>query len=305
MKVVILGANGMLGSMVTQVLGAEPTLDLSITGRTKKALTFVGVNFRNVHFLDAHSCKASDLATVLEGATWAINCIGVIKPYIHEDNPQETETALRINALFPHLLAAAGERASCRIVQIATDCVYSGLKGGYVETDPHDAGDVYGKTKSLGEVSTPWMHHLRCSIIGPERQGRLSLLEWFLGQDTGAHVHGFTNHLWNGVTTLHFARICRGIITENMALPRLCHVVPKAALTKAELLSLMASVYRRTDIEIHPGPAAIAIDRTLGANQPDVNYSLWRAAGYVASPSLEQMLSELAAWSFQSEKEQA
>lgn len=302
MKVVILGASGMLGSMVTQILGADSTLDLNITVKPKETLGWGGVNFRNINFLDAFSCTAQELATVLEGATWAVNCIGVIKPYIHDDNPQETETALRINALFPHLLAAAGEQTGCRIIQIATDCVYSGLKGGYTETDPHDALDVYGKTKSLGEVSSPWMHHLRCSIIGPERQGRLSLLEWFLGQDKGAHVHGFTNHLWNGVTTLHFARLCRGIIAENSVLPSLCHVVPEAPLSKADLLGLMASAYGRTDIEIHPGPAAVAVDRTLGTGQPDVNLSLWRAANYSAPPSLAQMLNELANWNLEFKK---
>jgi len=304
MKVVILGANGMLGSMVARVFGNEPFLDLHFTVRSKDVLN-PGEGARNVHSLDAYSCSVSDLGSILEGATWAINCIGMIKPYIHDDNRQETEAALRINALFPHLLAAAGERVGCRIIQIATDCVFSGLKGGYTETDHHDAWDVYGKTKSLGEVSSPWMHHLRCSIIGPERQGRISLLEWFLGQGKGAHVHGFTNHLWNGVTTLHFARLCRGIIEENRELPGLCHVLPDASLTKANLLSLMALAYGRTDIEIHPGPAAIAIDRTLGTCHSDLNLSLWKAAGYSAPPSLGQMMNELAVWTLESERDHA
>lgn len=304
MKVVILGANGMLGSMVGRALRVETSLDLHFTVRSRDVLTSSGGG-QNVHILDAYSCGVSDLAAILEGATWAINCIGMIKPHIHDNNQKETESALRINALFPHLLAVAGERVGCRIIQIATDCVYSGLKGRYIETDPHDAFDVYGKTKSLGEVSSPWMHHLRCSIIGPERQGRISLLEWFLGQDRGAHVQGFTNHLWNGVTTLHFARICRGIIGENRELPGLCHVLPEAPLTKANLLALMAVAYGRTDIDIHPGPAAIAIDRTLGTRHSDLNLSLWRAAGYDAPPSLAQMMNELATWCLESEKEHA
>ena len=286
---------GMLGATVTRVLAADPALSLRVTTRAG------GWPDAPAHWeqatLDAERCSVAELATVLQGADWAINCIGVIKPYIHSDNPRETEAALRINALFPHLLAAAGAQTGCRVLQVATDCVYSGLKGHYLEADPHDAWDAYGKTKSLGEVASPWLRHIRCSIIGPELKGRLSLLEWFLGQAPGARVRGFTNHHWNGVTTLHFARLCRGILAENLDLPQLCHVVPAAPLSKDELLGLMAATYGRGDIAIEPGPGPEPIDRTLATSQDGLNRALWRAAGYAEPPSLATMLHELAEWS--------
>jgi dTDP-4-dehydrorhamnose reductase len=297
MKVVVLGASGMLGSTVARVLGAVPELELSVTCRAPVDLRHSDLHELEARTLDVCTCSGNELVEVLKGADWAINCIGLIKPYIHDGNPAESEAALRINALFPHLLTAVAERTGCRILQIATDCVYSGQKGAYTETDPHDAWDVYGKTKSLGEVASPWMHHLRCSIIGPEFKSRLSLLEWFLGQGRGATVKGYTNHRWNGITTLHFARLCQGVITGATIPPGLCHVLPAEALSKAQLLGLMAEAFGRRDINIQPLPAAESIDRTLDTTRPDLNLALWGAAGYASPPGLGQMLEELAAWS--------
>src|SRR5262249_51893972 len=158
------------------------------------------------------------------------------KPYIRDDNAAEVERAVDVNASFPHRLARAAEQTGTRVIQIATDCVYSGTRGQYIEANEHDARDVDGKTKSLGEVNSPAVHHLRCSIIGPELKGHASLLDWFTRQPRGASVRGFLNHRWNGVTTLQYGRICRGIIRQQMALPRLIHVVPADVVSKADLL---------------------------------------------------------------------
>jgi dTDP-4-dehydrorhamnose reductase len=97
--------------------------------------------------LDASECDIQAIQKVINGAEWVINCIGVIKPYIHDDNAAEIERALRVNAVFPHLLAHAASECDARVLQIATDCVYSGEKGNYGELDKHDVLDVYGKTK--------------------------------------------------------------------------------------------------------------------------------------------------------------
>ena len=225
-----------------------------------------------------------------------MNCIGVIKPLIHDDNASEVEQAVRINALFPHLLArwTAGH---ARVLQIATDCVYSGTKGGYTETDVHDALDVYGKTKSLGEVHAPHVHHLRCSIIGPEMKEPRSLLEWFLGQSPGT-VKGFVNHNWNGVTTLHFAKVCAGIIKREISLPHSQHVVPSGAVTKCEMLQQFARCYGRDDVTVRPTEAAVVIDRTLTTGNQDLNRELWNAAGYAEPPSVPQMIEELALFDY-------
>ena len=251
--IVILGGSGMLGSMMT------------------KALDMDFQSFSRPEF------DAEDSAIYVNYGDTVINCVGVIKPYCFD-----VERAIKVNSLFPYTLPHGS-------LQIATDCVYSGSKGKYVETDPHDATDVYGKTKSLGEADH--LHNLRCSIIGPEQKSHLSLLDWFLSQEVD-EVKGFTNHLWNGITTLHFARICQGIIREEIELPPLQHIVPADVVTKAELLQLIADAYGKK-IKIVPTEADQPVDRTLATHDPALNRVIWQAAGYKQPPTIKQMIEEL------------
>lgn len=298
--VAVIGASGMLGSMVLDVLSQDEDLKLISTVRTKKLAELERSKFKNVDWrlLDVEKDNTAELRSAIHGASYIVNAIGVIKPYIHDDNPVETERAIKVNSLFPYKLAQLAVANRAQILQITTDCVYSGSRGSYVETDRHDALDVYGKSKSLGEALLPNVHNLRCSIIGPENKGYLSLLEWFLHLPRNAHIEGYINHRWNGITTLHFARICLGIIQKNVKLPPLQHIVPKDVVTKAELLRLFASEYNRGDIVITPTNAKIAIDRTLATKNESLNRELWRAAGYEEPPSISQMIAELARYSF-------
>src|ERR1700722_1108772 len=193
MKIAILGSTGMLGSTVLQYLRQQGDYDILASNRYQ---------------CDAEIITVELLTVLLRGCDYAINCIGIIKSSIGE-HPHSAFRAIKVNSVFPYQLAQAANLAGCRVLQIATDCVFSGRASGYDELSAHDPEDVYGKTKSLGEVRSPYVRHLRCSIIGPN--GPKSLLDWFLSQPQGARVAGFTNHFWNGITTLAFARICHGI----------------------------------------------------------------------------------------------
>ncbi|MBI3130019.1 MAG: sugar nucleotide-binding protein [Acidobacteria bacterium] len=297
-RVVILGATGMLGSAVLDVLRSPSfgDLDLKIKATTRSGAQAEQWHSVEVVPFDAGGNTVEDLCKILSDCDWAINCIGLIKHHIKDDNRALTERAVRVNALFPHLLAEASQRTGCRILQIATDCVYSGGKGGYVESDVHDAGDVYGQTKSMGEVHAPNVHHLRCSIIGPEAQGGVSLLAWLLGQPEGARIQGYTNHHWNGLTTLQFAKICGGIIRQDLALPHLCHIIPSNVLHKGSLLQSLARTFGREDIQIDLRPAPLGVDRSLGTLNPELNQRLWAACGYTEPLSLDGMIDELSDW---------
>jgi dTDP-4-dehydrorhamnose reductase len=248
--------------------------------------------------LDVDSCTQSSLADLLKHYDWVINAIGVIKPYIHDDNAVEVERAIRVNAQFPYILAHAAQATGCRVIQIATDCVFSGALGSYGESAPHDALDAYGKTKSLGEVRSSMVFHLRCSIVGPEPRAHVSLLDWFLRQPTHSQLNGYTNHSWNGITTLHFARLCHGIMAADMDPRPLHHVIPADVVSKAHLLEQFARAYGRADVTIVPADAKVRVDRTLTTEDADVNAQLWKAAGYVTPPSVQQMVAELASWPF-------
>ena len=292
-KVLVLGGSGMLGSMVVDVLSRNPALNVTATVRD--------------------ATLAAQCGSRLPGAAWRVfrfdrdpymvvaddgRLIGITKPLIRDDQPSEVERAVDVNARLPHLLGELARGADARILQIATDCVYSGSRGEYVESDPHDALDVYGKTKSLGESFQENVHHLRCSIIGPEPKDFKFLIEWFRRQPRDATVKGFVNHRWNGVTTLHFARLCEGIITRGLSLSHLQHVVPSGSMTKAAMLHAFAAAFARRDVRIEDVEAGTIIDRTLETNDSDLNGRLWDAAGYAEPPTVPAMIEELGAFDY-------
>ncbi|RKY11994.1 MAG: NAD-dependent dehydratase [Planctomycetota bacterium] len=299
-KVLVLGASGMLGSMVTDFLSRDEDLSVMATVRTPELRDMVSGRVGDVDwelFEIKDEIQTTEQLRRFKNPDWIVNAIGIIKPYARDGKPREVERAIVGNACFPYWLAEAFEK-SC-ILQIATDCVYSGAKGNYVESDKHDALDVYGKTKSLGEVVLANINHLRCSIIGPEPKSYVSLLEWFRRQPKNAKISGFTNHLWNGVTTLHFAKICHGIIKNNVELPHLQHLIPDRDITKHDLLYCFGRCFRRSDIEITATSAENEIDRTLATENEDLNAELWQNAGYRGRPpTVPEMVEELAAFDY-------
>ena len=276
-KTVILGKTGMLGSEVEKVF-RESGLKIITPER---------------NILDAQYCTIENILDVINGADYIINCIGIIKPYIHKDNLNEIQRAIEVNGLFPYKLALAAQKAEMRVIQIATDCVFDGIKGGYKEDDKHNASDVYGKTKSLGEIKADNFLNLRCSVIGREQKSYLSLLEWFLNQPKGAKVKGFKNHLWNGITTNIFAKICRGIVLNSAFMPGLQHIVPSDVVSKAEMLHIFAKVFKRDDMQIEDINSETGINRILSTNNKAQNEYLWKISGCEKILSIREMIEEL------------
>ena len=302
-KVVVLGASGMLGSMVVDVLASEERLEVRGTVRSEdlRAVCCARIPQADWTLFDAGSGDDAGLAHAVEAADWVVNAIGLTKPYIHDDDAAQVEAAIMINAAFPYRLAREAARSGARVVQIATDCVYSGMAGRYRESATHDALDAYGKTKSLGEANLPNVHLLRSSIIGPEPKTYAFLLEWLRRQPAGATVNGYLDHLWNGVTTLAFARICCAVVRGAVTLSSVQHVVPAGDVTKAELLKDIARAYGRGDIHIEPVQAPSSIDRTLRTEHSQELADLWAAAGYSATPSVAEMVAEVASYPFRLE----
>lgn len=234
-KVVVFGQSGMLGSMVMHRLSETP--GFVVTGTTRNQL-------------DAENLEKLDVQlAALPVCDFVVNCIGIIKPYCRDDDPDGVRRAIKVNAGFPHILERWAREHSVRVLQIATDCVYSGTRGFYKESDPHDAWDVYGKTKSLGEVHSPYVLNIRTSVIGPEIKGRLSLLEWVLSHPSGSILDGYAHHHWNGVTTLQYADLCAMIINEPAIFDDLVgtnpvhHFVPNRPINKRDLVALLSDVF--------------------------------------------------------------
>ncbi len=289
-KIVVLGGSGMLGIGVMAALRDFGVTDFAYSTRTGESASGFE-SFEHFSF-DANDGDFHDLIDLARDG-YVINCIGVIKPHIKDDNASQRRNAILINGMFPDALDRAAQDGGFKVIQIATDCVYSGNKGSYLETDAFDATDVYGKTKSLGEIPSENFMHLRVSIIGPESGRSTSLFEWVRNQPADSQINGFTDHEWNGVTTYHFGKICYGIISQDLFRAGTFHVVPGSRLSKYELVSALAKRAGRGDINITPKPSGAVIDRTLETVNPDFNLRLWNAAGYSSIPTVQQMVEEM------------
>ena len=148
--------------------------------------------------------------------------------------------AIPINSLLPHRLARLCELSGARLVHISTDCIFAGDKGGYLETDPSDAIDLYGRSKFLGEVSYRNSVTLRTSIIGHELQSSHGLINWFLAQDK--QCKGFSQAIFSGLPTVVLAGIIRDVVIPNEDLFGVYHVASQP-ISKYNLLKLVADVY--------------------------------------------------------------
>jgi dTDP-4-dehydrorhamnose reductase len=282
-NVYILGGTGMLGHAVLKEFEGFSG-NINFTSRNGSGLPF-----------DVLSDSVDSLAKFVGRGDYIINCLGITKPHINDENEQDVARARLVNSLFPVELAALAEKAGSRVIQIATDCVFSGRKGHYLETDVHDAEDVYGKTKSLGEVISDSVMHIRVSTIGRELGRSTLLLEWVLSHAHGATIPGFTDHFWNGVTTIHFSKVVRGIIENDGFRSGLSHLVPANELSKADLVRQIASAFGRSDLIVKDTESGKPIDRTLSTIDPAFNKSLWAGAGYPDIPTIEQLIAEIAA----------
>jgi dTDP-4-dehydrorhamnose reductase len=291
-KILILGATGMLGSQVLKTLQELKNFKIYATFKNSKKITalrkLIEIN-DNVSFVKFNVGLFNKIK--LSKFNYIINCIGLIKPYINEKNQSTILEALKVNSLFPHQLITSSKKV--KIFQIATDCVFDGKKGNYIETDSHNPIDVYGKTKSLGELKYSNFFNIRCSIIGPELDSHKSLLDWFRFLPLNSKIKGFKNHDWNGVTTYAFGKVLSGIIKSNLKIPQTIHLIPKNSLNKFNLLKIFKKHFLRNDISISAVNFKDKINRTLKTTYTEINKKLWKSAGYKSIPTIEHLIKEI------------
>lgn len=255
--VLVLGASGMLGNAVLQVFAQSPGYSVVGTVRSASAQRLLPASVRDQVMAGVDVESLDSLVRVLGQARpqVVINCIGLVKQLAEADDPL---VALPINALLPHRLARLCELVQARLVHMSTDCVFSGAKGAYTETDPSDANDLYGRSKFLGEVDYPHAVTLRTSIIGHELNSAHGLVSWFLAQR--GSVKGYRRAVFSGLPTAVLARVIRDHVIPHPELHGVHHV-SAAPINKYELLSLVAKVYG-SPTDIIPDDT-VRIDRSL------------------------------------------
>jgi len=268
MKVLVLGATGMLGHVVHSYLSKKT---VRVYGSSRKPQDKLPV------YCDL--LKADTIESAVELGCWdvVINCAGIVTRLVPSVS---TFDLLAVNGVAPHLINEACIRSGARLIHISTDCVFSGKKGMYEESDIPDAEDLYGKSKSYGEVRSPGLT-IRTSIIGPEvSEEKKGLFEWFRKQTS---CFGFTNHIWSGVTTLQLARTIYSLMLRPEMPRGILHVHSKP-ISKFDLLVAINEEFN-LGIEVVPISLPNGHDKSLISHRGDLGV-----------PDIRKQLRDLNEW---------
>jgi dTDP-4-dehydrorhamnose reductase len=241
MKILVLGAGGMIGSAMFRVLGSYNEYSVWGSIRNKKCIKMFSNREQKNIVLAEDLLRAYNINKILSELKpqIVINCVGLTKHQPGSNNPQ---ISLPINALFPHELADLCSLIGARVIHISTDCVFSGMDGPYTEEAQLDAMDMYGKSKYLGELNRKNTITLRTSTVGHEYLTEHGLLEWFLAQMK--NCKGYANAVFSGLTNIEFAKVVAEYVIHEEDMTGIYHVGGEA-INKFELLKLFASVYEK------------------------------------------------------------
>jgi dTDP-4-dehydrorhamnose reductase len=259
-KILILGSTGLLGSTLLKYFSKKN--NFKCYGAIRKKSDAVKLKYiKGIKLYKVDYKKKYSIIKVFNqiNPNIIINCIGITKQLVHKNKISEI---IWVNSFLPHFLAQiVSSQKKIRLIHFSTDCVFSGTKGNYKETDLPDAQDIYGRSKLLGEISYSNTLTLRTSIIGHELQTKYSLLNWFLDQNK--FVEGYKNAFFSGLTTLEIAKVLDRFIIPNNKLEGLYHFSGKK-ISKYNLLNLIKKIYKK-DIKININ-RNIKINRSLNSN---------------------------------------
>ena len=267
MKVLILGSTGMLGHQVVNYFLKFDDYDvIDVAFRSK---------LREKTIISDVTDKTTFEKVIIElSPDFIVNCIGVL---IHGSS--NVENAIYLNAYLPHQLKKISKNIGAKLIHISTDCVFSGDKGGYIETDTRDGKGIYSQTKKLGEIEDDTNLTLRTSIIGPElKDNGEGLFHWFMNQQ--GEISGFTKTMWSGVTTIELAKTVKWSIDNSIT--GLYHVTNNSSINKCELLKLFQK-YTKKDIDIKSVDGK-NVDKSFIDTRLLMNYKI---------PSYDEMISDM------------
>lgn len=279
MRVILLGASGLLGGAMKKALASSEieTIEASRTGP--------------LHVDADKSLKANaDFVRLVSKETVVVNCIGMVRHRI-DSRTSSVDKAVRRNSLFPIQLAELSADHGFVVMQVLTDCVFSGRIGGYSELSEPDPRDTYGMTKSLGEINHENFLGIRSSILGTSTRGPKQFFDWVKYAPRQARLPGYTNHNWNGVTAGLMANLFAKIIEGGTWLRGIHHLVPADVVSKFDLAKLIAEREGRRDIQVVPTEDKVAVDRSLTSIDQELNAKLFKLAGFSEIPTIADILS--------------
>lgn len=275
MKFLVLGCNGMAGH----------TISLYLSERGHEILGFDRCKSNLIKSITGDAFNTEMIKDLISNGHFdaVINCIGILNQFAENNKA----LASFLNAYFPHFLAEVTENMDTQIIHMSTDCVFSGKRGEYIETDFRDGESFYDRSKALGELEDNKNITLRNSIVGPDINPKgIGLLNWFMNSTVASNpkLNGYTKAMWTGQTTLQLAKTMEIAAAEKAV--GLYNTVPDHSISKYDLLSLF-NHYLRSDKAVISPIEGINADKSLKRTNFEFDYLI---------PDYEKMVAELAEW---------
>jgi len=247
-KILLFGSSGMFGRYVYSYFKQSTNIEV------------IPINYRICEKQGFDLLEQSLIDHGINHETCVVNCIGLIpqRKSIHSTD----KDYFLINSLFPHILWQLCKKHNAKMIHPTTDCVFSGKKGSYLETDIHDELGSYGMSKSLGEPCGCTC--IRTSIIGRELFNKKSFLEWVISNNNGT-ISGWSNHMWNGITCLEYCSVIEKIINEHLFWTGVRHIYSPTSISKYEMAKIISEVFG-LNIQIKSLESAEPCDKTLLSN---------------------------------------
>lgn len=271
MKFLVLGCNGMAGHTISLYL-------------KEQGHEVFGFDRRPSELIDSVVGDAMDAELIKEliGVNKfdsVINCIGLLNQFAENNKA----AAAYLNSYLPHHLAELTYNTDTQIIHLSTDCVFSGNRGQYTESDFKDGESFYDRSKALGELDDEKNITLRNSIVGPDiNPNGIGLFNWFMQQK--GEINGFTKAMWTGQTTLQLAKTMEA--AAKVKAHGLYNTVPDTSISKCDLLGLFNNHIRVDKVTINPVDNLVA-DKSLKRTRWDFDYKV---------PDYETMVIELGEW---------
>jgi dTDP-4-dehydrorhamnose reductase len=284
----ILGSSGMLGSHLEKAFKNSKFGIISFSRSYGPSS-----DDKSKYYIDASNRDwQSNLEKPGVDFTYLINCIGIIR---HKINPQDSNSvtnAILVNSLFSIALTDYCIKKNIRLIQIFTDCVYSGESGSYSESSSKSPCDLYGFTKSIGESLASQSMNIRCSFIGLETSTEFELMSWALSEGTKNKISGYKDHKWNGVTAFQLGKLIKSIVEEDKYEIGTQHFVPGNIVSKFELIQLISTFGALGQIKLVGQDSGVMTDRSLTTDHIQKNRDYWALAGYSEPPTIAYMIEE-------------
>jgi dTDP-4-dehydrorhamnose reductase len=262
--VLILGIEGMLGSVLYKLFKENPRLEIVGTSR----------NYEGGDYLFDLNSGASALEPLIKDRKiqYVINCIGIRSALIDETSCSSIKNTYFVNSIFPTQLGWLCNGLGVKVIAISSNAVYSnGMEAMYERNHP-SPDSTYGISKLLGEVALLNVINIRCSIIGPDFHKKINhgLYTWVENLQDGASIDGYTDHIWNGVTTLEYANLCNEILENNLFdeirnKTPILHFAIREPITKYKLIKILASEMKKK-IDVIPVQSNRASSQILASN---------------------------------------